>query len=83
MQTVKVILRLKVQFFFLVFDLFLKSKRFAYKAILYGLYYTAFFTYRKHKLFVFEPVHEKTNNLGFRPGLSQARLYSHRIKLEA
>ena len=30
-----------------------------------------------------EPVHEKTNNLGFRPGLTQTRLHSHTIKLEA
>ena len=30
-----------------------------------------------------EPVHEKTHNLGFRPGSLQTRLYSHRIKLEA
>ena len=31
----------------------------------------------------YEPVHEKTNNLGFRPGLTQTRLYSHRRQLEA
>ena len=31
----------------------------------------------------FEPVHEKTNNLGLRPGLTQTRLYSHRSGLEA
>ena len=31
----------------------------------------------------FEPVHEKTNNLGFRPGPTQTRLYSHRSRLEA
>ena len=31
----------------------------------------------------FEPVHEKTNNLGFRPGLTQTRLHSHRGRLEA
>ena len=31
----------------------------------------------------YEPVHEKTNNLGFRPGPTQTRLYSHRIWLEA
>ena len=31
----------------------------------------------------FEPVHEKINNLGFRPGLTQTRLYSHRSRLEA
>ena len=31
----------------------------------------------------FEPVHEKTNNLGFLPGWTQAGLYSHRSKLEA
>ena len=30
-----------------------------------------------------EPVHEKTNNLGFRLGLTQTRLYSHRSRLEA
>ena len=30
-----------------------------------------------------EPVHEKTNNLGFRPGLTQTGLYSHRRWLEA
>ena len=44
---------------------------------------------RKHlfisrvRIGIIEPVHEKTNNLGFRPGLTQTRLYSHRIKLEA
>ena len=32
---------------------------------------------------LYEPVHEKTNNLGFRPGLTQTRLHSHTIKLEA
>ena len=31
----------------------------------------------------FEPVCEKTNNLGFRPGLTQTGLYSHRSRLEA
>ena len=30
-----------------------------------------------------EPVREKTNKLGFRPGLTQTRLHSHTIKLEA
>ena len=30
----------------------------------------------------FEPVHEKTNNLGFRPGSTQTGLYSHRRWLE-
>ena len=30
-----------------------------------------------------EPVHEKTNNLVFQPGLTQTRLYSHRRWLEA
>ena len=30
-----------------------------------------------------EPVREKTNNLGFRPGPTQTRLYSHRSRLEA
>ena len=30
-----------------------------------------------------EPMHEKTNNRGFRPGLTQTRLYSHRSRIEA
>ena len=29
-------------------------------------------------LLKYEPVREKTNNLGFRPGLTQTGLYSHR-----
>ena len=29
-----------------------------------------------------EPVHEKTNNLCFRPGLIETSLYSHRSRLE-
>ena len=32
--------------------------------------------------FIFEPLHEKTNNLGFRSGLTQTSLYSHRNWLE-
>ena len=32
---------------------------------------------------LFEPVHEKTNNLGFRPGPTQTGLYNHRRWLEA
>ena len=32
---------------------------------------------------IFEPVREKTNNLRFRPGLTQTGLYSHRTLLEA
>ena len=32
---------------------------------------------------IVEPSHEKTNNLGCRPGPTQTRLYSHRIWLEA
>ena len=31
----------------------------------------------------YEPVCEKTNNLGFRPGPIETRLYSRRIWLEA
>ena len=31
----------------------------------------------------FEPVREKTNNLGFRPGLTQTGMYNHRRWLEA
>ena len=30
-----------------------------------------------------KPLHVKTNNLGFRPGLTQNDLYSHRSRLEA
>ena len=30
-----------------------------------------------------EPVHEKTNNLGFRPGPTQTSLYSHRRNPES
>ena len=33
--------------------------------------------------FVTEPSYEKTNNFGFRPGLTQISLYSHRSRLEA
>ena len=32
---------------------------------------------------VLEHVHEKTNNLGFRPGPTQTRLFSDSMKLEA
>ena len=32
---------------------------------------------------IYEPVHKKTNNLGFRPGQTQTGLYSHRRWLEA
>ena len=32
---------------------------------------------------LYEPVHEKTNNLGFQPDLTQTRLYSHRNWIEA
>ena len=35
------------------------------------------------KFRIIEPVHEKTNNLGFRPGPTQTGLYSHRSRLEA
>ena len=38
---------------------------------------------KDRKIIVFEPVHEKTNNLGFRPGPTQTGLYSHRTLLEA
>ena len=41
---------------------------------------TRIFALRK---IIIEPVHEKTNNLGFRPGLTQTGLYSHRKELEA
>ena len=32
---------------------------------------------------IFEPVHEKTNNLGFQQGLTQTGQYNHRRRLEA
>ena len=32
---------------------------------------------------VFEPSFQKTNNLGFRPGQTQTRLYSHRSRIQA
>ena len=32
---------------------------------------------------IFEPSHDKTNNLGFRPGLIQTGLYKHKRLLEA
>ena len=35
------------------------------------------------KVMLIESLHEKNNNLGFRPGQIQNRLYSHSIKLEA
>ena len=34
-------------------------------------------------ILLYEPVREKTNNLGFRPVLTQTGLYSHRSRLEA
>ena len=34
-------------------------------------------------LIVYEPVHEKNNNLGLQPGLTQTGLNSHRRWLEA
>ena len=36
-----------------------------------------------HPIHTNEPLHEKTNNLGFRPGLTQTGLFSHRSRLEA
>ena len=32
---------------------------------------------------MYEPLHDKTNNLGFVPGPTQTRLYSDRSRLEA
>ena len=37
--------------------------------------------FTKHKI-AFEPWHVKTNNLGFRPGPKQTRMYSHRSRLQ-
>ena len=34
-------------------------------------------------ILVVEPVHDKTNNLGFRPGPTQTSLYSHRRNPES
>ena len=36
-----------------------------------------------NNLINFEQLHEKTNNLGFRPGPTQTDLYNHRSKLKA
>ena len=47
-------------------------------------YHSSYQSYIRSELAViFEPVHEKTNNLSFRPGPTQTRLYSHRKELEA
>ena len=35
------------------------------------------------ELLKFEPLHEKTNNLGLRPDLTQTGLYSQRRRIEA
>ena len=32
---------------------------------------------------IYGPPYEKTNNVGFRPGMTQTGLYSHRSRLEA
>ena len=37
----------------------------------------------KTGILVFEPLHEKANNLGFQPSPTQTGLYSHRSWLEA
>ena len=41
------------------------------------------YTQIKDFVTLLEPVREKTNNLGFRPGLTQTGLFSHRTLLEA
>ena len=38
---------------------------------------------QKNAKILYEPVHEKTNNLGFQPGPTQTMLYSYRRWLEA
>ena len=38
---------------------------------------------QKQDIYILEPVHEKTNNLGFRPGPTQTSLYSHRRNPES
>ena len=45
--------------------------------------YAASLAFANVQPIIIEPVHEKTNNLGFRPGLTQTGLYNHRICLEA
>ena len=47
------------------------------------LYMNFKYEIRDDLIFLNEPVREKTNNLGFRPGLTQTGLYSHRTLLEA
>ena len=44
--------------------------------------YTKLYSHR-YENYVSEPSHEKTSNLGFRPGPTQTGLYSHRSRLEA
>ena len=49
----------------------------------YNSVFLAHLNHHAQKVTLYEPVHEKTNNLGFRPGPTQTRLYSHRSRLEA
>ena len=47
-------------------------------------YFDSFeYCYETTEYKTFEPVHEKTNNLGFRPGPTQTSLYSHRRNPES
>ena len=57
----------------------------ASRLILYGCVFVMLSLNRLFTTIVIlnEPVRDKTNNLGFRPGLTQTSLYSHRKELEA
>ena len=67
------------------YDSVLKMRILPLKAILHLVlvYLFSYFIYKVLMFLEYEPVHEKTNNLGFRPGLTQTRLYSHRRWSEA
>ena len=41
------------------------------------------FSFGKTVFSIFQPVHEKTDNLGLRPGPAQTGMYSHRATLKA
>ena len=60
-----------------VADKILNTGKYLNVVRLCGMYLQMFVSYNN------EPSHEKTNNLGLRPALTQTSLYSHRRGLEA
>ena len=50
--------------------------------VLYKQAYVRIFRLRSFYLVKYEPVLEKTNNLGFRPGPTKTKLYSNRSRLK-